>query len=96
MNSRELVDDLRRRYAETIKPRIQAGNYFRAYVELDKIIPLLRISKDDIIADLHCGLACISAAEKLYRELGEGEPSKETIEEFEAFSAQTQLPRRGV
>lgn len=93
----EIVDGLRGKYEERIKPYIVRGDFRRAHLEMDELVVYLEVRAREVGLNIHSGFGYINGA-KLLRDALENATNvpQEQLEYFEAMQAQTRLPyRRG-
>lgn len=93
MNIEDFVDEQNKRYKNLVKPLIERKDYRAAYGEMLDIYWILDSRRREV-SMVHAGMNYIGAAQALCNRLEKGDDCKNAILNFEAFAAQTKLPKR--
>lgn len=90
---KEVMNGMRGRYQEMVKPHIDSGNYYVASMELRDIYSYWQTRAEELFIDIHSGLGYFAAMQVLINQLETATERPDiAIQAFEAYQAQTKLP----
>ena len=95
MDIHEFVKNAREAYTNKIKPLIDRREYHRAYMDMANLVDVMTMRKEEMYVHIHMAPSFSVSARTLRDKLLGGNPVEieESVKEFEAYSAQTKLPK---
>ena len=89
----EVIEGMRGRYTERVKPLIEEGKYIAAAYELKDIYAYWQFRAKELFSEVHSSLNYLGSMRTLIEKLETAtEKPINAIETFEAYQAQTKLP----
>ncbi|MBA7597098.1 hypothetical protein ES703_04093 [subsurface metagenome] len=95
MDIHEFVKNAREAYTKKIKLLIDRKEYHKAYMDMANLVDIIDMRKEEMYAYIHMAPSFSVSARTLRDKLLGGNPLEieESVKEFEAYSAQTELPK---
>jgi|GEM_PF-1914547 len=93
-NIREALKGFNETYERAVKPLILSGDYTKAEFVMRELVGNMECCYEQILYEIHTGGNYFAAAKNLLRKIESGDVRERDILEFEAFVAQSKMPKK--